>query len=60
MLQLNLTKQEIIMLFGFLQGVLESVNEKPEMELVDKKNTTALITSILGKVEAIFENQTNN
>ena len=57
--QINLTPQETIILCGFLTGVLEVVDEKPELELQDKENTTALITSVLTKLETELQTQNN-
>jgi hypothetical protein len=51
MINLNLTPKETVILFGFLEGVLEVVAEKPSMDLIDKENTTTLLKSIMGKIE---------
>ena len=56
MIKLELTPQETVLLYGFLEGVLNKVNESPELELIDRKNTTALITSIMSKVADEYEN----
>lgn len=56
MITLELTPQETVLLYGFLEGVLNKVNESPELELMDRKNTTALITSIMSKVADEYEN----
>jgi hypothetical protein len=60
MIQLNLTPQETILLYGFLSGVTEIVGEKSDIELLDKENTTKLLTSIMGKVADQLETQSNN
>lgn len=56
MMQINLTPQETLVIFGFLKGVLEVVDEHSELELQDKENTTALITSVIYKLETLLEN----
>jgi hypothetical protein len=60
MLQINLTPQETIILYGFMQGMLEKVHASPELELIDRENTTALIESIMQKVATELEHQSNN
>ena len=50
MIQINLTPQETVILFGFMKGVLEKVHATPDLELHDRENTTALLESILDKV----------
>jgi len=57
--QINLTRAENNMLYGFIQGVLEIVEQKTEMELEGKENTTALLKSVLSKVQTELINQTN-
>jgi hypothetical protein len=53
--QINLTPQETLMLTGFIAGVLEIVEEKSEMELVNKENTTAQLKSVMSKLEVLLE-----
>ena len=60
MIRLELTPQETIILYGFMQGILEQVNQSPDLELLDRKNTTALIESIMCKVADQLEDQSNN
>lgn len=60
MIRLELTPQETIVLYGFMEGMLEKVNATPELELIDRENTTALITSIMHKVADELENQSTN
>ena len=60
MIRLELTPQETIILYGFMQGILEQVNKSPDLELLDRKNTTALIESIMCKVADQLEDQSNN
>jgi hypothetical protein len=60
MIRLELTPQETIILYGFMQGMIEKVNASPELELIDRENTTALIESIMYKVATELENQSNN
>jgi hypothetical protein len=60
MINLNLTPQETIRLYGFLEGVLQVVKEKPELTLIDKENTTALLKSIMGKIADQLQHQSNN
>jgi hypothetical protein len=58
--QINLTPEENNMLYGFIQGILEVVAEKPEMELPNKEHTTAVMTNVMRKVETEYNNQTTN
>jgi hypothetical protein len=51
MLQINLTEEESKMVCGFLQAVLEMVEAKPQLTLLDKEHTTEVLTSIMSKVE---------
>lgn len=60
MIQLNLTAQESIILCGFLQGCLEKVYATPELELIDRENTTNALESMMDKVVYELENQSNN
>ena len=60
MIQLQLTPQETVLLYGFLEGVLNVVDTKPELELHDRENTTNLLTSIMGKVANQLETQSTN
>ena len=60
MLQINLNEEESKMLCGFLQAVLEIVEAKPYLTLLDKENTTAVLTSIMSKLETEINNQTTN
>jgi hypothetical protein len=55
MLQINLTEEESKMTCGFLQAVLEIVEAKPQLELLDKENTTAVLTSVMSKLETEIE-----
>ena len=55
MLQINLTEEESKMMCGFLQAVLEIVEAKPQLELLDKENTTAVLTSVMSKLETEIE-----
>ena len=57
MIQINLTEEESKMTCGFLQAVLEIVEAKPKLELLDKENTTAVLTSIMSKLETEIEAQ---
>jgi hypothetical protein len=57
MLQINLTEEESKMTCGFLQAVLEIVEAKPQLELLDKEHTTAVLTSIMSKLETQIELQ---
>jgi len=56
MINLNLTEEESKMVCGFLQAVLEMVEEKPELTFLDKENTTAVLTSIMSKLEHQLNN----
>ena len=60
MIKLELTPQETVILYGFLGGVLEKVHSSPELELIDRENTTSLIESIMGKVATELEHQSQN
>jgi hypothetical protein len=60
MINLNLTEEESKMTCGFLQAVLEIVEAKPKLELLDKENTTAVLTNIMRKLETELEHQSNN
>ena len=60
MINLNLTEEESKMTCGFLQAVLEIVEAKPKLELLDKENTTAVLTNIMRKLETEINNQTTN
>ena len=60
MLQINLNDEESKMLCGFLQAVLEIVAEKPYLTLLEKENTTAVLTSIMSKLQIELVNQTIN
>ena len=60
MIQLQLTPQETVLLYGFLEGVLNVVDTKPELELHDRENTTNLLVSIMGKVADQLETQSTN
>jgi hypothetical protein len=60
MIQINLTPQETILLYGFLEGVLNKVNTTPDLELINKENTTLLLESIMGKVADELETKSNN
>ena len=57
MIQINLTEEESKMTCGFLQAVLEIVEAKPKLELLDKEHTTAVLTSIMSKLETEIEVQ---
>jgi hypothetical protein len=59
MINLNLTEEESKMTCGFLQAVLEIVEAKPHLELLDKENTTAVLTSIMSKLETELQTQNN-
>jgi hypothetical protein len=60
MIPINLTPQETILLYGFLEGVLDKVHSTPDLELIDKENTTTLLESIMGKIATQLETSTNN
>jgi hypothetical protein len=57
MINLNLTEEESKMTCGFLQAVLEMVQAKPHLTLLDKEHTTAVLTSIMSKLETQIEAQ---
>jgi hypothetical protein len=59
MIQINLTPQETVILYGFLVGILEKVNETPDLPLNDRENSIALISSILHKVASEVETSSN-
>ena len=59
MIQINLTQQETVIVYGFLAGILEKI-KTTELTLRDRENSIALIESILGKVATQLENQTTN
>jgi hypothetical protein len=59
MINLNLTEEESKMTCGFLQAVLEIVEAKPQLELLDKEHTTAVLTSIMSKLETELQIQNN-
>ena len=59
MIQINLTQQETVIVYGFLAGILEKI-QTTELTLRDRENSIALIESILGKVATQLENQTTN
>jgi hypothetical protein len=59
MIQLNLTPQETVILYGFLAGILEKV-QTTELTLRDRENSIALIESILGKVATQLETSSTN
>jgi hypothetical protein len=55
MIKLNLTDEESKMVCGFLQAVLEMVEAKPHLTLLDKERTTAVLTTIMCKLETEIE-----
>ena len=59
MINLNLTEEESKMTCGFLQAVLEIVADKPDLTLLDKEHTTAVLTSIMSKLETELQTQNN-
>jgi hypothetical protein len=60
MIQLNLTQQESLILYGFLQSVLEKVYATPELELIDRERTTNALESIMSNIATQIERTTNN
>ena len=58
--QINLTPEELLILQGFMYGILEIVEEKPEMELPNKEHTTAVLTSIMDKIHTELHNQSTD
>lgn len=59
MIQINLTTQESILLYGFLEGMVEKI-EAVDLPLNNRENTIALIESIGHKIATQLENQTTN
>lgn len=60
MIILNLTIQETLRLHAFLESVIKIVNENPDMELIDRINTTAALENIMSKIDAQLEIIPNN
>jgi hypothetical protein len=60
MINLNLTDEESKMTCGLLQSVLEMVAANREESILEETNTTALMISVLGKLETELEHQLNN
>jgi len=60
MIQLNLTPQESLILYGFLQSVLEKVYDSPELELIDRERTTNAIESMMVKIMTEIDLTSNN
>lgn len=60
MVTLNLTIQETLRLHGFLESMIKIVNEKPDLELTDRINTTAAFENIMSKIDAQLEIEPNN
>ena len=59
MIQINLTQQETVIVYGFLAGILEKI-QTTELTLRDRENSIALIESILGKVATQLETSSTN
>jgi hypothetical protein len=59
MIQLNLTPQETILLYGFLEGMIDKI-ESVEDQLNNPELTISLIESIGHKIATQLENQTTN
>jgi len=59
MIQLNLTPQETIMLYGLLEGTMEKLTTT-ELPLNDRENTFNLISSVMFKIVSHLDNQTTN
>jgi hypothetical protein len=60
MIQLNLTQQESLILYGFLQSVLEKVYDSPELELIDRERTTNALESMMSNIATQIDLTTNN
>ena len=59
MIQLNLTPQETIMLYGLLEGTMEKLTTT-ELPLNDRENTFNIISSVMFKIVSHLDNQTTN
>ena len=57
---LNLTQTEALTLYGFMEMLMNKVDAAPDLELIDRENTTALITGVMKKIADELENQRTN
>lgn len=60
MLTLNLTIEETLRLHAFLESIIKIVNENPDLDLIDKINTTAAFENIMSKIDEQLEIIPNN
>ena len=60
MITIQLTLKETLIMYGFMQGMIEKVKATPELDLIDRENTTNTIESIMHKVIDQLDNQTTN
>ena len=60
MIRLELTQQEALITYGFMEEVLKKVKATSELELANKEATTASLESIMGKILNQLENQSTN
>ena len=60
MMTLNLTQTEALTLYGFMEMLMNKVDAAPDLELIDRENTTALITGVMKKIADELENQRTN
>lgn len=47
-------------MYGFMQGMIEKVKATPDLDLIDRENTTNTIESIMHKVIDQLDNQQTN
>jgi hypothetical protein len=60
MIQLNLTTQESLILYGFIEACLEKVYDSPELELNNRENTTNALESMMCKIMTQIDPTTTN
>jgi hypothetical protein len=59
MIQLNLTPQETIMLYGLLEGTLEKLRST-DLPLNNQQNAIDIVGSVMVKIAEQLEHQENN
>ena len=59
MIQINLTPQETVILYGFLEGILDNVYMVDD-QLNNPELTTSLMESIMTKIATELETKSNN
>ena len=60
MITIQLTLKETLIMYGFMQGMIEKVKATPDLDLIDRENTTNTIESIMHKVIDQLDNQQTN